>query len=518
LKSKRFYMKQYLIPVLLSMSIITSNQNLFAETIEYESGMNYGTGYDSQKGELKGVVVESKPLGYIDGAENGGSRSEFILDLIEDTNTLSKALGIDARASAGFGPFKASAKVNSLKKLEVNSYYSYVLVRYILHKNGKQLLDPKLTDLSKTIVNSQNFSKTYGNKFIKEIDFGAEYYGLAVIKTHSSQEKDELKARLKASGWGVNGSGNIDKASLALTTSSETSIHRDVIGGPINDTLPADVSEMLKQAINFPKTLDLKALTPYTVALVNIQTIPGAPSNIKTALSEQLMNDLATRYNLYRDYVNDINYVASHPDEFQPFEQAYLEQVAEPIIRATNITFAQIEGVDAGVLTSVALPVVLKRPILPERLPEESITINALPNEWQSPFTLKRGESAIIRYIDGQWSLDVEYPTWGHEPVSAEGYTNAGEAGTSHAALPMPTENFGALIANVGGNLIKIGMGKTIGPVKADTTVSFKVNDTTYKDNFGYITIGVAKRRPKIEGSTFKISSSPNSHTIRIKK
>lgn len=88
------------------------------------SGMTFGKGYSTMSGDVEGTCVK----GTVAPQAIGTVSSNYDIEIVSNTQDLSKSLGVTTEAAVGFGLFSASAKSSYLQSQESNSQSVYVIV------------------------------------------------------------------------------------------------------------------------------------------------------------------------------------------------------------------------------------------------------------------------------------------------------------------------------------------------------------------------------------------------------
>lgn len=97
-----------------------------------------GRGVNSATGKTYGVALESDPA----TSETTGQRVALQLVLISSSHELTERLNIAASASVKLGIGGLSAEFNLANSAEINSYYTYALIRCTVMNAPKIIRNP----------------------------------------------------------------------------------------------------------------------------------------------------------------------------------------------------------------------------------------------------------------------------------------------------------------------------------------------------------------------------------------
>lgn len=304
---------------------------------DIQPGMNYGVGYDSLSGKIRGEgVIKSKPQ-EIEGGE--GQTTSFQLHQITTTEELAKSLEIDFAASInaafyGSGSFKAKYAYEQ----KINKFSVYLLVRVVIKNPWRQMSDIKLNEEAKQLLqkNPEMFRQSYGDEFIKGLITGGEYFAILEIETTNHEEQQTISNSIRAQvpNWKIDSA--FQNSISKIAGSHSIKIISEQSGG--SDTrLAQSIDEIIERAVNFPEKVREKAI-PYQAIFLDYKAIAGSHGTnlINIANQRQVLEKLWNYRLICQDILSDIEYVLSHYEQFSSFSHQDLNDQANEIRAQIN--------------------------------------------------------------------------------------------------------------------------------------------------------------------------------------
>src|SRR4051812_20478982 len=163
-------------------------------------------------------------------AEAPGQRSQYYLETLTSTRDLMQSLDISATASLGIGAFSVSAEFELSKNTEMNSFYTYALVRVSVQNPPLVIRSPQLKGDARQVLEQQGwseFAKAYGWEYVAGKITGGAFYGLIECQTTTIQQQQSIRAQLSASYGPFKASGDV--ASKLKESMSEVGLNVSVI-------------------------------------------------------------------------------------------------------------------------------------------------------------------------------------------------------------------------------------------------------------------------------------------------
>ena len=305
--------------VFLTLICWTLSCTLQAETIDFiaDIGLACGNGFDSLSAEVKRVPLKSCETRELPG----GQAVEHELIQIESVSQLNKALGLSAEGSLRTGFTKISAKASYMKSHKMDRYSIYLLASTKVKNREIDLGRLSLSDEAKDLLNQPNgltlFHKAYGDRFVRAISYGGEYFGVLRISSNSKQDKQNIRASISSSGFGWNASGKVQTSLQKYSKTNSMSV-KNIINGAMSVRPPTTVAEMIELASRFPQLIGRKG-SPIKVVLSDYTVFPEYAAKFTTIETEQklVLRDIATNYLDYQSIANDLDFIISNADQFR---------------------------------------------------------------------------------------------------------------------------------------------------------------------------------------------------------
>ena len=188
-----------------------------------------------------------------------GQVSTLTMQTVTNTSELASSLNVSASAALTTIRGGGSAEAKFLQQRQVNTYYTYSLVKVYVENPSKLIRNVTLDDSAiKRLKDGgwDEFSQVYGTQYVEGYITGGTYYALIEVQTTNAEEKREISAKLsgKYSGVGVKikGSGEAQSRMQEATENRTTNVYV-FQGGGSGDVLEVTMEEMIKQALEFPK-------------------------------------------------------------------------------------------------------------------------------------------------------------------------------------------------------------------------------------------------------------------------
>ena len=129
------------------------------------SQLYYGRGLNSDTGVVFGTAIEFDDPQL---AQSDGQRVVFVLESVTSSRELRETLHIAASASFKLG-WGVSAEFSLSNSTEVNSYYTYALIRCNVINPPLTIRNPRLTGTAKELLVQQGwdgFAAAYGWEYV----------------------------------------------------------------------------------------------------------------------------------------------------------------------------------------------------------------------------------------------------------------------------------------------------------------------------------------------------------------
>jgi hypothetical protein len=295
--------------------------------VPYRFGFDFKVGVRSSDANVMGTAIAGDPA-TVGGA--GGGTGEFSLQQLQSQQDLEEQLAISADASAGVGLFSASDRFDFVKKCKIQSY-SMVLLIQATQQLGFQSIDaPAINDDASAVVgNTDLFFKRYGDRFVRGIASGGQFFGVIRIDCRSEETRSSIENALSGS-YGPFSADVQVKLHDAITTSfatTEVFVHYE--GGGIS-TLPQTAQELIDAANSWNNSVQQNA-KPYLVMLApyDVAAGPAPPSDIDIEHQKEILQRCAQLRSTQLESLNQVEFVLdpNHSDDFESFDANSLNTV-----------------------------------------------------------------------------------------------------------------------------------------------------------------------------------------------
>ncbi len=471
---------------------------------DFLPGMDYGTGYDTLTGEIRGdAVIRTEPTNPV-GLD--GQQTLFKLEVVEDTHSLARSMEVNASASLRLGFGSGSAKAAFVSQQEVNSYSVFCVVSVSVRNATKAMRDVTLNSSALKLVSSpMQFRKKYGDRFVSAISSGGEFYAILRISTQTQEEKANVAASIRAKGLTWNASAGFKQTLESINTSYDMSAWVMQTGGS-ELAVPVDQKSMMDRALNFPLQVKGSAF-PYSVELMDYQAV--APAGYNPIRMQEQMNHLNVMsgylYN-YQDRLADIDYILMHPDEFSQFDRSALMKerdkfgtAADEIYAAAGICFDDYNHCSIPLGHPKTLELGL--PVRKKNIVQLRRTVESVKSSWQDTgLHLEAEQTVEIQYESGVWRIGS--PETSYPMVDAEGYKDSPTIKRDpNWPLIYDVAPIGSLIGRVGNSesqTFYVGKNKEYTPASSGN-LFLMMNDSPthpvgFTDNVGNIQVRITTR------------------------
>lgn len=286
-----------------------------------------GLTFDSSFLEKRKYLLKGLPKQQM--APTTFEKDTFYYKFISNQRDFSKEIKISATAKASYGAFsgKASAKRNSFFSSNSYSCYIFGIIKLVQPLYMFDLMDCELEPNLKKFI-EENYPENL-NEIVKEIGdeviIGllptSELMVKVEIETSSKKQKEEITAKISASGTIASGSGKFSSLVQSIEKSKNITIQ---VYGNIPDIFLTKVSpeEIDRLLLEFPNNRD------NNFSIVEFSTVPidDVPQLIKykdifdlDALEQRhlYLNSLDSLLEDLNDWKNDINYVISDSNKLE---------------------------------------------------------------------------------------------------------------------------------------------------------------------------------------------------------
>lgn len=265
---------------------------------EFEAGMDYGAGYDSLSGLVRGdCVLRTTPE-----APLGGDAQEILFRHQQVTTTLELAKYLNVSASGAINAkwfSQGSGKLGFLSQTGINQYSVYLLLRVVVKNPALRMRDVKLTDEAWKLLEEQGadpFRQRSGDEFVVGLITGGEYFALLEVEASSEQQKKDISSLIRSRGpfWELGMEFSNSMSELSKRYSVKITSYQ--VGG--KDTkIPTTVEDMIARAVSFPEQIKGEYAKPYQALFLDYKVldIPQRENLIDITHQKEVLTNLWNR-------------------------------------------------------------------------------------------------------------------------------------------------------------------------------------------------------------------------------
>ncbi|MFG2669042.1 hypothetical protein ACGFY6_32985 [Streptomyces sp. NPDC048387] len=303
-------------------------------------GMDFTVGVDSATSSARNAAATGNPSPIPGGT---GSIISFHMEQVETVEDLMDALGISAKANGGIGLFSASARFNFAESCKVHSSSVFLIVSVQVTEAFQSIRQPGIDPSAAALLangQTERFKDEFGDLFVRGIRNGGQFFGVIEVLTRDETDAKAISAGLAASFSAFSGSGTFDTTFTHTVNSHRTNVTCHIEGGQKLE-LPTQIDTMTRRAVNFPGELAGHAV-PY-LALLNdygVLPLPQPPNFIDLQHQKDVLIECARLRNLHQQWMNDLDYIGGHLDQFVDPDPARLSQLRNDISRDLNLIAA----------------------------------------------------------------------------------------------------------------------------------------------------------------------------------
>ncbi len=309
-----------------------------------------GRGLNSATGRVFGVGVEYDSL----DALNTGQRVIFQLQSVSSTREFAESLSISASAAFKVASWGVSAEFSLASSKEVNSFYTYALIRVVVINPPKTVRNARLKPHALQTLQQQGwdaFAASYGWEYVDGYIDGGSYYALLEIQTASLAEQRSVKTKLSGFYGPFSASGQFEQALKDISSTTAINVSVAQSGGS-GDVVEMDYKAMLETARTFPAVakanpVPILALTADYRGNVPLPPMP-APDSLPRVQQRNTLEDLGREYMRLRDYRANVRFVLSRLadfDEFRTLEAAELAVKRQEFQASAQAVATEIDAI-----------------------------------------------------------------------------------------------------------------------------------------------------------------------------
>ena len=317
----------------------TSSSKLAAETEYFKKhNMGPGSGVNTLSGDIGGACVEVTQLEDEDGAKS--QETKYSLSIISSAADIAEDLEVNASGKVSGLWGNVSAKASLMQSTSIRDYSVSGLIYIRVTNETRRMKNVVLKKEFQKLFSSNpdKFYQLCGDSFVAGVSHGGEYFALVNQTTHSEEEEKELKASLKAKGFGVQ--INADAAHVKSESFKDMALEivAEQKGGFGDTSEPArSVEEVIKRFKELPKiatenpwpfSASLQSYESLLVGLGNDDAIKNI-SKTRQQFAEHRFAHLAML-----GQINSVQHVIDNPSEFKVGSQldqykSYMEKLTQ---------------------------------------------------------------------------------------------------------------------------------------------------------------------------------------------
>ncbi len=321
-------------------------------TIPWSNQFLVGSGINTATNKTYRRAIDDASL----VSEATGIRAALVLEKITSTRQLTETLNISASASLNLGIGGGSAEFKLSQSREVNSYYTYALVRCEVINPAELFRAPQLTDEARGLLEAQGwdaFEALYGPEYILGRITGGAYYGLIEIQSSSVAEQQDIRAKLGGFYGPIRAEAQLQTTFRELATTYGMNVLVTQSGGN-QDVIEVSLDEMIVQAREFAQTV---ASNPVVISALTTDyrssvVLPAtqAYNSLPRQRQRDTLDDLGKQYLRLRDNKANLEFILGRPslaefDEFRDLEAIELEEKRTEYKALLGSTVAEIDEI-----------------------------------------------------------------------------------------------------------------------------------------------------------------------------
>jgi hypothetical protein len=288
--------------------------------VDPDQPVQLGRGYDTLAGLLRGDAVLSDNQTETVG---GGQKTTYSMQSVTSLTDLKARLEVSASGSFGRLWGTADARVEFVGSLNVNRYYTYLLVHCTVENATTLLGSYDVNDDVKAFVGTANpnmndFYDKWGDTFVASYVSGGEFIGLVEFQTETDEAQASLAAQINVIGgsWSAGSDFKAQMDKLSQTTQTSVSIY---MNGSAQSVPSLD--QMVDFALAFPDKVNPdKGGKPMLYSIVVMDYDAALPVG-KHGPSLDRADDLLEQYGQFDDRLtlaaNSLAFIAQYRERFQ---------------------------------------------------------------------------------------------------------------------------------------------------------------------------------------------------------
>jgi hypothetical protein len=277
--------------------------------VEYPvDAVDLGQGWhEEQAVKAVAICIDFKPLA------DSGQEQTMRISVVTDRSDLMNELDVSAEVQVKAIAYSVSGKARYAQAVEIKAE-SLNFVAHARVDNGVEYaapaevggvkridLTPRYRDLARRDPGA--FERECGDGFVSAIHAGAELTAILSFAAQSSNDRREIEAAMKGSGWGFEAEGKASKTMQSYAAKSALTISYHQTGGQGNP-IPTDQAQFL-QAIQGLPALAAQDGVNYRIRVQSYRSLPGYPT-VEEGEEGSFRRELATSYGRLASLRDDV--------------------------------------------------------------------------------------------------------------------------------------------------------------------------------------------------------------------
>jgi hypothetical protein len=290
--------------------------------IEFRDGYDLGVGIDTVTGNPLGDPVLRTEPEELMNAE--GQTTTFFMQQVESTDELNDMLSTSAEVSARYGFFSGSASFNFATSSNIQRYSMFLLVTAVVTNSFRQMRDVRLAKHAVDMWargDTEAWLAANGDAYCRGVSTGGVLNIVLRIDTESEEEKQELltevNAGMNVGVAGFDASAQFEQMMGRLSAKKTIHLNHIQMGG--DQKIEYTPEKILEKAALFAKSVKGNLAIPFSILAspyTTVTNLPPTPNKFDRLLAKDVITECGRLRLNYLDWINDIDYVLSHPQQF----------------------------------------------------------------------------------------------------------------------------------------------------------------------------------------------------------
>jgi len=316
--------------------------------LQYRNGYDFGVGVDTITGAPMGDPIRATEIQEMAGAE--GQNVIFTMQRVDSTEQLTEIISASADMSARYGFFSGSASFDFSKEASVNKYSMFLVVSVLVTNAFRQIrrveLAPHAVELWQR-GDPEVWRQAMGDRYCRGVTTGGILNVMLRIESESEEHREEISAKIQA-GMNVGVGGFDAKAqfsNMMSNVASTTNISLSHLQSGGDKSIEYTPDKIMEQATHFADSVSGNLAVPFTILASPYETavnLPQQPNKFDLRHQKDVIRDCGRLRLKYLDWLSDIEYVLSHPKQFdwkgqEKAKAREIDKKADAIRKALNL-------------------------------------------------------------------------------------------------------------------------------------------------------------------------------------